>query len=98
VFKGTVFYESLKSLFQKIKTTLPPESLAYLDSVEQTLYIGFKPHKDFKRFKEIIKQINDAAVRHKTIDMIYKTMSRGGEENRRLNLIENSFCLGKAAS
>jgi hypothetical protein len=30
--------------------------------------------------------------------MIYKTMSRGGEENRRLNLIENSFCLGKAAS
>jgi predicted DNA-binding transcriptional regulator YafY len=98
VFECTVFYESLESLFQKIKTTLPPESLAYLDSVEQTLCIGFKPHKDYKRFKEIIKQINDAAVRHKTIDMIYKTMSRGGEENRRLNLIENSFCLGKAAS
>ena len=50
-----VFYESLESLFQKIKTTLPPESLVYLDNVEQTLYIGFKPHKDFKRFKEIIK-------------------------------------------
>jgi predicted DNA-binding transcriptional regulator YafY len=83
VFKGTVFYDSLESLFSKIKTTLPPESLVYLDNVEQTLYIGFKPHKDFKRFKEIIKQINDAAVRHKTIDMIYKTMSRGGEENRR---------------
>jgi predicted DNA-binding transcriptional regulator YafY len=83
VFKGTVFYDSLESLFAKIKTTLPPESLAYLDDVEQTLYIGFKPHKDFKRFKEIIKQINDAAVKHRTIDMIYKTMSRGGEENRR---------------
>jgi predicted DNA-binding transcriptional regulator YafY len=83
VFRGTVFYDSLESLFSKIKTTLPPESLAYLDNVEQTLYIGFKPHKDFKRFKEIIKQINDAAVRHKTIDMIYMTMSRGGEENRR---------------
>ena len=54
-----------------------------MDQVEQTLCIGFKPHKDFKRFKEIIKQINDAAVRHKTIDMIYRTMSRGGEENRR---------------
>jgi predicted DNA-binding transcriptional regulator YafY len=83
VFKGTVFYESLEALFQKIKTTLPPESLAYMDRVEQTLHIGFKPYKDYKRFKEIIKQINDAAVRHKTIDMIYKTMSRGGEENRR---------------
>jgi len=83
VFKGTVFFDSLETLFQKIKTTLPPESLAYLDNVEQTLYIGLKPHKDYKRFKEIIKQINDAAVNHRTIDMIYKTMSRGGEENRR---------------
>ncbi|MBW1982779.1 MAG: transcriptional regulator [Deltaproteobacteria bacterium] len=83
VFRGTMFYESLESLFQKIKTTLPPESLAYLDSVEQTLYIGFKPHKDYRRFREIIKQINEAAVNHRTIDMIYRTMSRGGEENRR---------------
>jgi predicted DNA-binding transcriptional regulator YafY len=83
VFKGTVFYDSLEALFQKIKTTLPSESLAYMDRVEQTLHIGFKPHKDFKRFREIIKQINEAAVSQKTIDMIYKTMSRGGEENRR---------------
>jgi predicted DNA-binding transcriptional regulator YafY len=83
VFKGTVFYDSLEALFQKIKTTLPSESLAYMDRVEQTLHIGFKPHKDFKRFREIIKQINEAAVNQKTVDMIYKTMSRGGEENRR---------------
>jgi predicted DNA-binding transcriptional regulator YafY len=83
VFRGTVFYDSLESLFQKIKTTLPPESLAYLDRVEHTLHIGLKPYKDFGRFREIIKQINDAAVNRRTIDMIYRTMSRGGEENRR---------------
>jgi predicted DNA-binding transcriptional regulator YafY len=83
VFRGTVFYESLESLFQKIKTTLPPESLAYMDRVEQSLYIGFKSYKDYRRFKEIIRQINDATVDRKTIDMVYKTMSRGGEENRR---------------
>jgi predicted DNA-binding transcriptional regulator YafY len=83
VFRGTVFYESLESLFQKIKTTLPPESLAYMDRVEQSLYIGFKPYKDYGRFKEIIRQINDATVNRKTVDMVYRTMSRGGEENRR---------------
>ena len=83
VFRGTVFYESLESLFHKIKTTLPPESLAYMDRVEQSLYIGFKPYKDYGRFKEIIRQINDATVNRKTVDMVYKTMSRGGEENRR---------------
>jgi len=83
VFRGTVFYESLESLFQKIKTTLPPESLAYMDQVEQSLYIGFKPYKDYRRFKEIIRQINDATVNRKTVDMVYRTMSRSGEENRR---------------
>ena len=83
VFRGTVFYESLESLFQKIKTTLPQESLSYMDRVEQSLYIGFKPYKDYRRFKEIIRQINDATVNRKSIDMVYRTMSRGGEENRR---------------
>jgi len=83
VFRGTLFYDSLESLFQKIKSTLPPESLAYMDQVEQTLHIGFKPYKDYSRFKEIIRRINDATLNQRTIDMIYKTMSRGGEENRR---------------
>ncbi|MFP3869814.1 MAG: helix-turn-helix transcriptional regulator [Syntrophobacteria bacterium] len=83
VFRGTVFYDCLESLFQKIKTTLPPESLTYMDKVEQTLHIGLKPYKDYRRFREIIKQINDAAVNRKTIDIIYRTMSREGEENRR---------------
>ena len=35
VFRGTVFYDSLASLFQKVKTTLPPESKKYLKNVEQ---------------------------------------------------------------
>ena len=34
VFKDTVFYDSLESLFQKIKTTIPPESKKYLKNVE----------------------------------------------------------------
>ncbi len=54
-----------------------------MDRVEQSLYIGFKPYKDYRRFKEIIRQINDATVNRKTVDMVYRTMSRGGEENRR---------------
>ena len=42
-FKGTAFHDSLESLSQKIKATLPPESMKYLKSVEQTLQIGIKP-------------------------------------------------------
>jgi predicted DNA-binding transcriptional regulator YafY len=83
VFRGTAFYDALESLFRKVKTTLPPESLAYLEKVEQTLFIGIKPYKDYRRFREIVNRINDAALQRRTIDMIYRTMSRGGDETRR---------------
>ena len=39
VFKDMAFYDSLESLFKKVKTTLPPESIKYLKDVEQTLKI-----------------------------------------------------------
>ena len=40
VLKGTVFYDSLEGLFQKIETPLPPESKKYLKNVEQSLEVG----------------------------------------------------------
>jgi len=51
--------------------------------VEQTLFVGIKPYKDYRKFREIINRINEAALKRRTIDMIYRTMSRGGEESRR---------------
>jgi len=50
VFKDTAFYESLESLLQKVKTTLPPESIKYLENVEQTLQLSIKPYKDYGRY------------------------------------------------
>jgi hypothetical protein len=44
IFKDTVFYDSLESLFKKVKTTLPPESVKYMEQVEQILHVGLKPY------------------------------------------------------
>jgi len=79
VFKDTAFYESLESLLQKVKTTLPPESIKYLENVEQTLYLAIKPYKDYGRFKEILNRVTDAALNHRTIEIVYFTMSRRKE-------------------
>ena len=84
-FKGTAFHDSLESLSQKIKATLPPESMKYLKSVEQTLQVGIKPYKDYARFKEIINRVNEAALQKKTIEMVYYTMSRKKEGKRKVN-------------
>jgi len=83
IFKGTVFSDSLESLFKKIKTTLPPESLAYLRTMEQTFRVSQKPYKDYSQLKETINHINQAAFKKKSLDIVYYTMSRE-EESRRI--------------
>ena len=85
VFKDTVFYDSLKSLSQKIKATLPPESLKYLENLEQTLHIGIKPYKPYAKFREILNRVNDAAVKRKTLEIVYHTMSRKKETPRKVD-------------
>ncbi len=85
VFKDMVFYDSLESLFQKVKTTLPPESIKYLKNVEQTLHLSMKPYKEYGKFKEILNRVNDAAINRKSIEIVYYTMSRKKESRRRVD-------------
>jgi len=85
VFKDTVFYDSLESLFQKIKTTIPPESKKYLKNVEQTLHVGLKPYKEYSKFKEIINRVNEATQKKKSIEIVYYTMSRRKESKRKVD-------------
>ena len=85
MFRGTVFYDSLESLFQKVKTTLPPESKKFIKNVEQTLHLGMKPYKQYSKFKEIINRVNDAAINKKSIEMVYYTMSRKKETRRKMD-------------
>jgi predicted DNA-binding transcriptional regulator YafY len=85
IFKDTVFYESLDELFRKVKSTLPPESLSYLRRIEQTFHIGFKPFKDYSRFKEVIKQINGAVVQCRIIEIRYYSLSSKRETTRKVD-------------
>lgn len=85
VFKDTVFYDSLESLFKKIKTTLPPESIKYLKTVEQTLHLGLKPFKEYGKFREIINRVHEAAIKKRSIEIVYYTMSRQKESRRKVD-------------
>ena len=76
VLEGTVFYDSLESLFQKVRTTLPPESKKYLEQISKSLGSRPRPYKQYEKFKEIIHQVNEAVIQRKVIDIVYYTMSR----------------------
>ena len=60
--KETIFYDALESLFQKVKTTLPPEYLHYLAQFEDSLKVGLKPYKNYAQHGEIISRVNQAVV------------------------------------
>jgi len=85
VFRGAVFYDALESLSQKIRTTLPPESLNYVKKLEQTLDVGISPYKEYGRFSEIIGRAQEAAINRKSIEMVYYSMRRKAETKRQVD-------------
>jgi len=78
----TVFYESLESLFQKIKATLPPESTEFLKNLQKALCVDQKQYRQYGKLKNIITGINDAVMRSRSIDIIYFALSKKSRTKR----------------
>jgi len=85
VLQDTVFYESLESLFEKIKSTLPPAYIDYLGQIEDSLGVSAKPYKQYGQIQEIIEKVSEAAVQKKRIEIIYYTMSRKSRTRRKIS-------------
>jgi len=82
--KDTVFYDSLVSLFDKIKTTLPDEYIEYLEQIEKSLAVRSKPYKQYGQMQSIIDQVSEAAIQKKYVEIDYYTMSRKKKTRRRV--------------
>lgn len=81
-FKNTVFYDSLDSLFGKVRATLPEPFLEPLQQFENVLHVGNRPHPPYEKFKEILNSVNEALVNKRYIEMMYYTMSRRKSSRR----------------
>jgi predicted DNA-binding transcriptional regulator YafY len=82
---NTVFHDSLESLFEKIKTTIPLESKQYLDTVRQTFQVTLKQFKEYGKYQEVLNTIKDAALNHRTVEMVYFTMGRKKKTQRKVD-------------
>jgi predicted DNA-binding transcriptional regulator YafY len=83
--QDTVFYDSLESLFKKIKATLPPDSEEFLKNVQNTLYVSQKQYKEYGKAKGSINMVNDAAIRKRSIEINYYSMSHKKESVRKVD-------------
>ena len=84
VLKNSVFYESLESFFQKIKATLPAETIQYLENIEKSLEVGAKPYKRNDQLRDVIDRISQALVDRQMIEIDYYTMSRKKRTRRKV--------------
>jgi len=76
VFKGTPFHDSIDSVFKKIQSTLPPPALRYLDQMQSVFHVGIKPYKDYAQFRNILNQVNQAAMERRRVEMVYHSLHR----------------------
>ncbi len=84
VLKGSAIHDSLISLFEKVKATLPQPYVDYLAKIEHSLTVGVKAHKPYRKFKDTLDQVQEAAQNRRLIRVRYFTMSRLKRTRRRI--------------
>jgi predicted DNA-binding transcriptional regulator YafY len=85
VFKGTPFHDSIDSIFKKIQSTLPPQALRYLDKMQSVFHVGIKPYKDYGQFRNILNQVNQAAMDRRRVEMVYHSLQRKDKTLRKVD-------------
>ncbi len=85
IFQGTVFYEAIESLFEKVGATLPPETLDFLERLRSAFQMGIRPYKDYQGFRGIIEQINQAVLERRRVEMAYRALNARSETLRRFD-------------
>jgi predicted DNA-binding transcriptional regulator YafY len=84
VFRGTYLFDSLESLFKKVRASLPPQTIAYLDGLQSVYQVGIKPYNPYGPIREILHQVSQAAEKHLRIEMVY-TPLHNNETRRKVD-------------
>jgi predicted DNA-binding transcriptional regulator YafY len=83
--EGTVFHDSIRSALAKIRAGLGPELGDYLAQLGQAFRVLPGPHKNYARFRDTIRLLNEAVVAHQTVRMRYRTGRTGQTSTRDLD-------------
>ena len=80
--KSTFFYDALESFFKKIRATLKPSQLAYLDDISRAFQTGFEPYRDYGANRAALETITAAAVEKRCVRIDYFAMGSQARSQR----------------
>lgn len=83
--RNTIFAESLDSLFDKISAMLPPESLRFLQTVQDTIAVGTKQYKDYSAHHDHIARIYEGALSRQRLRITYCALNRSQPTSRTID-------------
>ena len=92
-FEGTVFSEALKDAFDKIRSMLKPEAVAFLVGLSKSFRVGLAGKKDYKKHRETIDLINKSVLEHHTLVITYRS-SKGEALERKIDPYHVWFMAG----
>ncbi len=85
IFHGTIFHDSIETLFQKVKAALLPETITFLEKVAGSLKVDFGPTKNFSGLNEIVKDLSEATTSRKRVEIMYQAVSTGKITKRKVD-------------
>lgn len=84
-FNGTFFHASIQSVLKKVKASLSPETLRYVDGISGKLTANFGPARTFSGLKETIKAVTEAATQQRRLEIIYRAASTAKVTQRKVD-------------
>jgi predicted DNA-binding transcriptional regulator YafY len=94
VLEGTVFHDSIETLFAKIKTLLSPQTLEYLENISGTIGMKFGACKNLAQCKDAVEAISEAVAKRNRISILYRAVSTGREDFRKVDPYQVSVMNG----
>jgi predicted DNA-binding transcriptional regulator YafY len=79
---GTVLYDSLVSLFDKVRAHLPKPLFRQMLALRGSFLSGIPAQKDYGVYREFIKIIQDAIESRKTLQLLYHPLNQTPSERK----------------
>ncbi len=73
---GTPFQEDLDAIFGKIRSSLPPRSVAHLERIAEASSPRFRGFKDYSGQSELLKELRQALLKQLRCEIVYRPAQR----------------------
>ena len=82
---GSPIQQSIETIFDKIATLLPKESIAFLEQLEGVISARPGHFKDYSLHQKLIETFTRARIERVTLDVVYETFARKQVTRRKID-------------